>query len=79
MSSTYSNSFRASNALTSSNKAAITKRGVGQWWSVQFRTFYVMKVAVRNRADCCGERLALTNVFVGGTKCGQIPRGTKNG
>jgi hypothetical protein len=68
-SSTYSGRFAANQALTGKG-TAITKNGVGQWWSVRFSRFRVTKIKVQNRRDCCGERLAFTDVFVGGSKCG---------
>jgi hypothetical protein len=41
------------------NKTAITKRGVGMWWKASFKdgTSIVESVKVKNRVDCCGERL----------------------
>jgi len=39
----------------------------------------VHQVRIRNRVDCCGHRLALTNVEIGGKLCGQVGAKTSDG
>jgi len=81
MSTTYSGSFPASNALNSNGaRTAITKRGVGMWWKATMSggDSVVEKVRIKNRHDCCGERLTGTKVTIGGELCGTVPR-TGNG
>lgn len=39
----------------------------------------VTMVKIKNRSDCCGERLAQTSVKIGGKQCGKTPKKTKNG
>merc|ERR1712032_1499119 len=40
---------------------------------------YVTEIRIKNRANCCGERLAKTKVFVSGKLCGSLPDITKSG
>ena len=40
---------------------------------------HVTKVRIKNRLDCCGERLAKIKVFIGDKLCGQLPDTTKDG
>jgi len=57
MSTTYSGSFPASNALNSNGaRTAITSRGVGQWWKATMSggESVVERVRIKNRHDCCG-------------------------
>jgi hypothetical protein len=50
------------------------------YWRSQFgRDYWVDRVRIRNRRDCCGSRLAGTEVFIGGEKCGKVEAGTSNG
>lgn len=39
----------------------------------------VHKVEIKNRGDCCGQRLALTIVMIGNVECGKLPKRTENG
>ena len=39
----------------------------------------VTMVKIKNRSDCCGERLAKTLVKIGGQQCGKTPSNTKTG
>jgi hypothetical protein len=41
--------------------------------------YWIGKVRVLNRRDCCGNRLARTIVTVDGKECGRVQTGTKNG
>lgn len=43
------------------------------------QSYWIDRVRILNRRDCCGGRLGGTEVFVGGEKCGQVQGGTKNG
>jgi hypothetical protein len=50
------------------------------WWRASFgQSYWVDRVRIRNRRDCCGGRLAGAEVLIGGTKCGSVEPGTKNG
>merc|ERR1711957_1148572 len=75
--SPYSNNrFPATNAFH--NKFTHTNKGVGMWWKVKFPVNYnFSKIRIKNRANCCPERLDLTKVYVSGKLCGTIPKGTK--
>jgi hypothetical protein len=59
--------YLASNAIDGSGKFTHTKKGVGQWWSVNFAggEHYITNVRVRNRRDCCGARLSNVKIMVG--------------
>jgi len=76
-SSPYSNNrFPATNAFH--NKFTHTNKGKGMWWKVKFPVKYnFSKIRIKNRANCCPERLDLTKVYVSGKLCGTIPKGTK--
>jgi len=80
-STNYSNSnYLPDYAFKGPNKFTHTKKGVGQWWEVGFgQDYWVDRVRVLNRKNCCGGRLAKTEVFIGDQKCGQVEPGTKNG
>jgi hypothetical protein len=72
------NSYPASNAFK--NKFTHTNKGVGQWWEVQFtQEYYIDKVKILNRRDCCGNRLSGTKVYVDNQMCGTVPGGARNG
>lgn len=76
MSSAYANNrYPALNALTDSGLFFHTERGVGEFWKGLFDggVHTITQVRVKNRADCCGERLSGTNVFIGSQLCGRIP------
>ena len=51
------------------------------WWSVNFGggEHWITDVRIRNRRDCCGNRLASTKVMVGNKQCGSLPSRTQNG
>jgi hypothetical protein len=50
------------------------------WWRAQFgQEYWIDRVRIRNRRDCCGGRLADSEVFIGGESCGKVEKGTKNG
>jgi hypothetical protein len=40
---------------------------------------YVHRVRVKNRVDCCGERLAATKITIGNEECGSLPTSTSTG
>jgi hypothetical protein len=72
----------AANALESDvNTMAHTVSGRGHWWSAQFEDGMreVSEVKITNRADCCGDRLRLTEVWIGDRRCGVLPNVTANG
>ena len=75
------NAYPCTNAFDrSGSKFTHTNRGVGMWWRAEFgQMYWVDRVRIRNRRDCCGNRLAGTDVFIGGQKCGQVEPGTSNG
>lgn len=74
------NSFPAVNAINGSNKTTHTKKGIGMWWKVVFpKNHNIQRIKIRNRIDCCGERLAGSMVFVSEQLCGQLPNRTLNG
>jgi len=65
----YSNKYLANWALDpKENKTALSKKGVGMWWKASFKdgTTMVESVKVKNRVDCCGERLSSLRVTVDG-------------
>jgi hypothetical protein len=75
-------SYGAEWALTpKGTKTAITQNGVGMWWKASFKDgkYLVAGVMVKNRVDCCGERLTRTLVTVGGQECGKLPASTATG
>jgi len=74
--------LEAKNALDGKpNTMAHTAGGRGHWWRAQFDggAREVSKVSIRNRLDCCGERLAGTKVYIGEKLCGTVPENTTNG
>ena len=72
------NSYPAQNAFK--GKFTHTNAGKGQWWEVQFsRDYWVDRVRIQNRRDCCGNRLSGTKVFIDNQYCGAVPGGAKNG
>lgn len=76
MSSAYNNNmFPPRNALNDDNTFVHTDQGVGQYWKGLFANgaHTIVQVRVKNRNDCCGERLSGTNIFIGNTLCGRIP------
>jgi hypothetical protein len=65
------NGYPATNAWTNGAKFTHTNAGVGQWWEVQMNQgYWIDRVRVRNRRDCCGGRLAATKVYVDNQLCG---------
>jgi integrin beta 3 len=74
------NSYPCTNAFSGGSKFTHTNKGVGMWWRAQFgQEYWIDRVRILNRKDCCGGRLAGTEVFVGGEKCGKVESGTRNG
>jgi len=76
MSSAYDNNrFPARNALNDDNTFFHTDQGVGQFWKGLFEggVQTVTQVRIKNRGNCCGERLSGAKVFVGNNLCGKIP------
>jgi hypothetical protein len=64
-------SYHASWALKGGKATAITQRGVGMWWKASFGgPTMVQSVRVKNRVDCCGERLTATMITISGKECG---------
>jgi hypothetical protein len=80
-STNYSNTnYLANWAFQGPSKFSHTKNGVGQWWEVAFnQQYWVERVRVLNRRDCCGGRLNGTKVMIDNQVCGQIPNGCRNG
>jgi hypothetical protein len=67
------NQFPATNAWAGGNKFTHTNRGVGQWWEVKMtQSYWIDRVRIRNRHNCCPERLGGTKVFVDGKEGGQV-------
>jgi hypothetical protein len=76
MSSSWNNNmFPPINAVNDGNTFCATEQGVGQYWKGIFANgaHTIMQVRIKNRGDCCGERLSGTNIFIGNTLCGRIP------
>jgi hypothetical protein len=74
------NRFPARNAFKGGRAFTHTNRGVGMWWQAFFRgQSWVYQVKIKNRADCCGGRLARTKVMIGSQVCGHVQNGTRNG
>jgi len=73
-------SYKASWALEGGKRTAIAARGVGNWWKASFigGDRMIDRVRVKNRHDCCGERLTGTKITIDGQFCGTIPK-TGNG
>jgi hypothetical protein len=66
--------------LSGGKQTAITQKGVGMWWKASFETSQLVhRVRVKNRVDCCGERLRDTTVTIDGKICGNLPGSTKTG
>jgi hypothetical protein len=63
-----SGSYKAEWALEGGKRTAITARGVGNWWKASFvgGSALIERVRVKNRHDCCGNRIAGTKVTIGG-------------
>ena len=79
-SSLYSNAYPAKNAVNGKGKFAHTNAGVGQWWKAEFmQEIDFTKIRIKNRSDCCGERLAKTKVMISGKLCGSIQNKTETG
>jgi hypothetical protein len=75
-----STSYKAEWALEGGKRTAITAKGVGNWWKASFvgGPAAIERVRVKNRHDCCGERLTGTKITINGQVCGSIPA-TGNG
>jgi len=76
MSSAYDNNrFPPRNALMDDNTFMHTDKGVGQFWKGLFANgaHVITQVRIKNRGDCCSERLSKTNVFIGTTLWGRMP------
>jgi hypothetical protein len=73
--------FHASFALMGGAKTSIAARGVGNWWKATFLAgeSIIERVRVKNRHDCCGDRLVGTKVTVDGEECGMITSNPGNG
>jgi len=77
MSSAYDNGrFPAISAVVDDNTFSHTEKGVGQFWKGTFDNgaHTIVQVRVKNRADCCSERLSMTNIYIGKELCGRIPQ-----
>ena len=77
-----SNMLTADQALTDDvSIMSHTKPGRGHWWMAAFEagTQNVSEVRITNRADCCGDRLAGYEVWIGDKKCGVLPDSTAKG
>lgn len=76
MSSSFKNNmFPARNVLNDDNTFFHTERGVGQFWKGLFDNgaHTITQVRIKNRNDCCSERLSRVNIFIGNQLCGRIP------
>jgi len=74
------NSFPATNAFGNGRTFTHTNAGVGMWWKAHFGgKYWISRVKVLNRHNCCGGRLADVKIFIGDEECGQIEKGTRNG
>jgi hypothetical protein len=70
-------SYKAEWALQGGSKTAIAAKGVGNFWKGTFSSpALVEKVKVKNRHDCCGNRIAGTKITIGGQFCGTITGGS---
>jgi hypothetical protein len=71
-------SYKADWALQGGSKTSITAKGVGNWWKASFvgGDALIDRVRVKNRHDCCGNRIAGVKVEVDGKLCGTIPGGS---
>jgi len=81
MSSQYSGAFPPMNAINNKGSCAIAKIGKGNWWKGEFKNGFhlISSVRIRNRIDCCGERLAGVIVKIDDQVCGSLPENTKSG
>ena len=73
------NQFPSGNALDSNGSTfSCTNHGVGQYWMGWFTNGYhlITTVRIRNRGDCCGERLAGTKIKIGNELCGMVGENT---
>jgi hypothetical protein len=75
------NSYPCTNAfVTNGSKFTHTIKGAGKWWRAEFgQDYWVDRVRIKNRRDCCGDRLSGTEVRIGNELCGKVEAGTKNG
>ena len=76
MSSAYDNNrFPPRNALSDDDLFIHTDKGVGQFWKGLFANgaHTITQVRIKNRGDCCSERLSKANIFIGNQLCGRIP------
>jgi len=76
MSSSYDNNrFPARNALNDDNTFMHTDKGVGQFWKGIFDggAHTITQVRIKNRSDCCSERLSGAQIEIGSQICGRIP------
>jgi hypothetical protein len=66
--------YSAAEGLKNTNSFTHTKNVKGATWKASFKggEQYVWKVRVRNRVNCCGDRLRGTKISIGGEVCGQI-------
>ena len=65
----HASSYTADWALTANyDKTAHTKKGIGMWWKASFAggAKLVESVQIKNRVDCCGERLTQTMILIDG-------------
>jgi hypothetical protein len=71
-------SYKAEWALEGGKRTAITARGLGNWWQASFvgGPRLVESVRVKNRHDCCGDRIAGTKIEISGQLCGTISGGS---
>jgi hypothetical protein len=70
-------SYKAEWALQGGSKTAIAAKGVGNFWKGTFSSpALVEKVKVKNRHDCCGNRIAGTKITISGQFCGTITGGS---
>jgi hypothetical protein len=80
MSSIYNNAYKGINAINGSGRFTHTLKGVNQWWKAGFgKDYNIVMVKIRNRIDCCGQRLAGTKVMIGTQLCANLPSKTPNG
>merc|ERR1712127_947655 len=57
-----------------------TNVGRGQWFKAKLGgKKHVLLVRIKNRRDCCGDRLVGTEVYVGGKLCGKVGKNPGNG
>jgi len=75
------NRFPASNALSDGKSFCHTAKGKGMFWRGMFKNgaHVITQVRVRNRGDCCGQRLSGALIKIGDEVCGSIPEKTQQG